>query len=138
MARTEPQHLLRGCPTCGTKVAEAKLGLRDYSGWLSDVLPGRVSASDIDAVIEQSKTGRVLFLELKPENVQLPVGQRLLLKTMVRKGIDVWVVWEEKDGTHVQAGVMDETGEVRFVQRMTIRQLGMRAKRWWNDGLEEA
>lgn len=136
MARTETQDALRACPTCGTKVAETTLGLRDYSRWLADQLPGRVSGSDIDAVVEQSSTGRVLFMEMKPEGVRLPTGQRLLLRSMCRKGIDVWVVWEEKDGVHVQVGTMDPTGEVRFVQRMTVRQLGMRVKRWWNDGLE--
>lgn len=138
MSRTDDGDALRACPTCGTEVRHTKLGLRDYSRWLNEVLPGRVGGSDIDSVVEQNRTGRVLFMEFKPEGVSLPVGQRLLLRTMVKKGIDVWCVWEEKDGVHAQAGTMDETGEVRFVQRMTIRQLGMRVKRWWNDGLEDA
>jgi len=137
MARLETADRLRACPTCATKVDAAHLGLRDYSRWLADVLPGRVSGSDIDCVVEQSRTGRVLFLELKPAGVRLPTGQRLLLRTMARKDIDVWVVWERTDEHEVEVGVMDKTGEVRFVERMPEKALARRVGRWWNDGLAE-
>lgn len=116
---------------------EVDLGLHDYSSWLADYLPGRVSGSDIDCVIEQSKTGRMLFIEFKRKGQLLPVGQRLLLKACVRRTppIDVWVAWETD--THVEVGVMDATGEVLLVENMTHKQLGLRIKRWWNAGLED-
>jgi len=134
MARTEDQDALRGCPTCGTKVAETKLGLRDYSSWLADELPGRVSGADIDCVVEQSKTGRVLFIEFKRKGQILPTGQRLLLKRMAQLGIDVWVAWESD--THVEVGTLTAEGEVLFVQEMTKASLGRKVRKWWNLGLE--
>ena len=132
--RTEENDNLRACPTCGSKCTEDQLGLRDYSRWLANVLPGRVSGSDIDSVIEQSKTGRMLFIEFKPLGAPLPTGQRLLLRACVRLGIDVWVAWEDFKG-HVEVGVMNREGEVLFVQKLTNRQLGMKARAWWNAGL---
>ena len=135
MARSEDEDKLRGCPTCRTKVSEAQLGLHDYSRWLADYLPGRVSGSDIDCVVEQSKTGRMLFIEFKRKGELLPVGQRLLLKACVKRGIDVWVAWETD--THVEVGAMDVTGEVLLVDNMTHKQLGLKVKRWWNAGLED-
>lgn len=136
MARGETEDRLRGCPTCGTRVAETALGLRDYSTWLADALPGRASGSDIDCVIEQSKTGRILLLEFKPAGVRLPMGQRLMLRAFARRGMDVWVVWEYDD--HVEAGTLDVTGEVQFVQAMTHEDLRDRVGRWWEAGFEDA
>ena len=136
MARTDETDSLRACPTCGTEVAHTKLGLRDYSRWLADVLPGRVSGSDIDSVVEQSRTGRCLFIEFKPLGKVLPTGQRLLLRAMVRRNIDVWVAWEDFKG-HVECGVMNAEGEVLFVERMTEAALGRKVKKWWDAGLVE-
>lgn len=135
MARSEDRDDLRACPTCGTEVAEAKLGMRDYSRWLSSVLPGRVSGSDVDTVLEQAKTGRMLAIEFKRKGQLLPTGQRLLLKALVKRGVDVWVAWEETE--HVEVGVMTDDGEVLFVQRLTIRQFGQKARAWWDAGLED-
>jgi hypothetical protein len=118
-------------------VAEGTLGLRDYGAWLSEELPGRVGGSDIDCVVEQSRTGRVLFLEFKPLGKPLPMGQRLLLKTMARKDIDVWVVWEYPDGQHMDVGVLTKDGEVLFREPVTKKQLGRRVLKWWNLGLED-
>lgn len=138
MARTEKSDKLRGCPTCGCKDHVEHLGMRDYSRWLSGLLPGRVSGSDIDCVIEQSRTNRVLFMEFKPLGVYLPTGQRLLLRAMARRDIDVWVVWEDNDGEHVEVGAMDKTGEVPFVERMTIAKFERRVTSWWRQGYEAA
>lgn len=135
MAR-ETDDKLRGCPTCGTPVAETSLGLRDYSTWLSDILPGKASGSDIDCVVEQSKTGRVLLLEFKPGGVRLPMGQRIMLRSFVRRGMDVWIVWEFDD--HVEAGNMDDAGNVVFVQSMDVDGLRERVARWWRAGFEDS
>lgn len=125
---------LLACPTCGTKVEQTHLGLRDYSRWLSPFLPGKVGGSDIDLVLEQSSTGRMLFVEFKEHGKRLGIGQRMMFQAFRHKGIDVWVVWEYSDGT-VRAGEMDMTGEVRFTEKLTPQQLGAKVKSWWYDGL---
>jgi hypothetical protein len=133
MARETEQDKLRGCPTCSTKVSEAQMGLRDYSAWLSEHMPGRVSGADIDCVLEQHKTGRMLVFEFKRKGQMLPTGQRLLLQGLAIRGVDVWVAWE--DDTHVEVGELSKDGEVLFVERMTKAALGRKARKWWNLGL---
>lgn len=135
MARVDEGDALRGCPTCGTKVAEATLGMRDYSRWLADHLPGRVSGADIDLVVEQSRTGRCLMVEFKRKGQILPTGQRLLLTAMAKRNVDVWVAWE--DATHVEVGVLSPEGEVYAVEKMTHNAMGRRIRKWWNAGLED-
>lgn len=126
---------LRGCPTCGTPVSETSLGLRDYSRWLADALPGRASGSDIDCVVEQSKTGRILLMEFKPPGAKLPTGQRIMLRAFARKGMDVWVIWEFDD--YIEAGILDSTGEVQFIQRMSVDELRERVAQWWRAGFDD-
>lgn len=117
-----------------TPMDETKhLGLRDFR-WLGDALPGRVGGSDLDLVLEQSKTGRVLILELKPEHVMLPLGQRLLLKRFVALGCDVWVVWETEGENFVEAGAMDDEGNIPFVERMSLAKFKTKVGQWWSAG----
>lgn len=135
---SEDRDTLRACPTCGTKNKgeNAKnLGLRDYS-WFSAQLPGRVGASDLDAVVDQRSSGRVLIHEYKPKGVALPLGQRLLLRRFVELGCDVWVIWEDTKTDTVQVGDMSKEGEVLFIEDMSKNQLGAKVKTWWNLGLE--
>ena len=123
---------LRKCPCCGGPVPD-DLGLRDYASWLTG-LPGKVSGSDLDFCLEQTQTGRMLFMEFKEGNKPLGLGQRLLLKGLKSKpGVDVWVAWERKDGLLV--GDMDDTGEVRFTQEMDKPALSKAVVAWWYDGL---
>ena len=124
---------LRHCPSCGGPVSK-DLGLRDYESWLKPgVLPGKVSGSDIDFFLEQSQTGRMLAMEFKEGNKPLGLGQRLLFKGLISKGIEVWVVWERKDS--LLAGKMDDTGEVTFTQELSPRELAQKVKDWWYAGL---
>jgi hypothetical protein len=125
---------LRGCPTCGTPVAGLSLGLRDYR-WVSEALPGREAPMDLDCVLE--KAGHVLIMENKPLGMPLPLGQRLTLKTFVRLGCDVWVVWEDEDGTHAEVGSMDRNGNINFVERMTINKLRRRVTAWRDQAAED-
>lgn len=127
---------LRGCPTCGTPVSETKkLGLRDYR-WISEVLPGKEAPMDLDAVIEKHE--RILIQEFKPGKASLPLGQRLTLRAFARKpGIDVWVVWEDADGEHVEVGAMDRFGNVPFVERMTLAKHKRLIKEWRLNVIEE-
>lgn len=109
------------------------IGLRDFR-WLGDALPGRVGGSDLDLVLEQSKTGRVLITELKPEHMTLPLGQRLLLKRFVNLGCDVWVVWETPGSNFVEVGAMDRDGNIPFVERMSIGKFKTKVGQWWSAG----
>lgn len=120
-------------------MTEVDLGLRDYGSWMGDALPGRVGAADLDFVLEQSRTGRVLIHEYKPPHAQLPTGQRLLLKRFARMDlVDVWVVWENVAENWVEVGAMDRNGQVPFVQRMPIPRFKMKVAAWWKAGLEDA
>lgn len=118
---------LRGCPVCGTKVEDIAIGLRDFR-WVAEALPGLEAPMDFDCVLE--KNGRFLVLELKPEKVGMPLGQRITLRAAVRLGMDVWVVWQGKDGKHVEVGPMDKYGAVPFVQKMTVAQLRGKVVEW--------
>jgi hypothetical protein len=80
---------LRGCPTCGTRVKDLDLGLRDFR-WLASRLPGRVAPMDVDFVLERK--GQVLMFDFKPEGVGLSVGARMTYRTFEKMGCSVWVV----------------------------------------------
>lgn len=133
--RTDEEDKLRACPTCSTKVSTVQMGLRDYSNWLAEHMPGRVSGADIDCVLEQHRTGRMLVFEFKRTGQLLPTGQRLLLQALAKRDVDVWVCWESD--THVEVGTMSKEGEVLFVEKMTKAALGRKARKWWNLGLED-
>ena len=127
------QPALLECPTCGTPATQVQLGLRDYSRWLNHVLPGKVGGSDVDLALHQQATDRVLFVEFKEANKRLSVGQRLLLTAMVKRKIEVWVAWQYSDGT-VRVGVLDDSGDVPFTEKMTEAELGTRVRAWWHKG----
>jgi hypothetical protein len=108
-------------------VSKVKMGLRDYR-WVSNALPGRVAPMDLDCVLERG--GSFLCMEFKPGGAPLPLGQRLTLKALVRQGWDVWVAWEQDDGS-VHVGAMDRRGEVPFVEELTQDELTERVTDWW-------
>lgn len=124
---------LRACPVCTTKVDEASLGLRDFR-WVSEAMPGKEAPMDIDCVVE--KSGRVLMMEMKPKGASVPFGQMLTLRTFVRLGVDVWVVWEEPEGTFVTVGEMTRSGAVPFKERMNIAKLKNRVLEWRQDVID--
>lgn len=143
MARTNEEKL-RKCPVCRTPVAETELGLRDYNSWLSDSLPAKVGASDLDCVIEQSRTGRVLILEFKPAGAWLPTGQKILLKRFVKAGMDVWVVWEKPAGPvsltqydTYEVGIMDASGNVIIKGKLDKPGLKEAVQKWWESGFDD-
>lgn len=123
---------LRGCPTCGTKVTDLKMGLRDYR-WVSEALPGRVAPMDLDCVLE--RRSNFLVMEFKPKGAALPLGQRLTLKALVHLGMTVWVVWEDEEW--VEVGAMDKHGNVPFIERMKQTRLRRRVTEWFHDASEE-
>lgn len=119
---------LRGCPTCGTKVDDANLGLRDYR-WVSDALPGRIAPMDIDFVLERH--GSVLIMEQKPKGAPIPLGQRMSLRTFARMpNVEVWIAWNNPGERDVEVGAMDRRGEVPFIERMQVPKLKHRVAEW--------
>ena len=124
---------LIGCPTCGTKVDEVDIGLRDFS-WVNEVLPGKLGLMDIDGTLTQFRTGRVLMMELKPAGDSLSEGARLTFALFVRAGFDVWLVWDHGNGW-VEAAELDDDGEpygVRMIRRSTLAN---KVREWWDEGL---
>lgn len=129
---------LRGCPTCGTPVAQASaLGLRDYR-WLSRFLPGNVAPSDLDSVLERN--GNFLIHEYKPSGASIGMGQRIMLKQLVRKGFDVWVVWggdSNDENSLIEVGAMDRHGDVKFVDKMPLSRLAERTVDWFEQASKD-
>jgi hypothetical protein len=133
------ENKLKRCTFCLSELSDSKrkkLGLRVFDNWANKVLPSPVRMSDIDGVVERN--GRVLIVELKPAGAELPLGQRLMLRTFVGMGCTVWVVWEGKLRTvkgvlkgMVQVGAMDERGDVPFVQRMSVARLETKLDAWY-------
>lgn len=129
MSRSD-EDKLRACPTCGGKVKK-DLGLRDYSRWLFDVLPGRAAATDLDCIIEQHSTGRVLVFEFKPSRY-VPRGQALLFDTLVASGWDVLLVVD----TRIQKDELDVSlwGHPTW-KTMSLSELKQMVADWWAYGL---
>jgi hypothetical protein len=117
---------LRGCPTCGTPVAEAKLGLRDYR-WVTDHLPGRVAPMDVDFLLE--RRGNFLIIEFKPRGVKPPPGQARSLRTLRNAGADVWLVYG--DGP-----VSVDFGDGELFE-MSTGALATEVRAWYEDASQE-
>jgi hypothetical protein len=114
------------------------MGLRHYAR-LNASLPGKVGGMDIDWVLEQDATDRILVMEFKPSKARLPHGQQRTLYWFRRHGGDVWVVNDGKfqqDGT-VEVAVMEKDGFFRkWYGPMSERDLAGRIAAWWNWGME--
>ncbi len=135
MARaSEREGKLRGCPVCETPLAETKnLGLRDFS-WVNEELGNRLGLMDLDGFLSQAKTGRMLVLELKPARKPVMKGARLAFATLVAAGVDVWVIWDQGDGT-VILGECNDKGFTPTRKTMTVKQAAVRVRKWWEEGL---
>lgn len=134
------QPALLACPTCGTPASKLDLGLRDYSRWLNNVLPGKLGGTDIDLALHQEASDRVLLVEFKEPNKRLNTGQRLLLRSVLQADkpkFDVWVAWGPYADGSYKVGPMDKAGETPFLQKMTEGELGSKVKGWWYAGLSQ-
>ncbi len=114
---------LRGCPTCGTKVTETALGLRDYS-WVNPLLPGRVGGMDLDFLLE--RRGKVLVLEFKPAGVRPTKGQAMTFRTLRKLGVEVWLV--QGDGPMVDVDFGDG-----LVSHLPVSELAAETVRWYEE-----
>lgn len=124
---------LRECPTCATPVSEAvNLGLRDFS-WVNSHLPGKLGFMDVDGMLHQAQTGRILVLELKPRGARISRGARLTFDHLVSIGFDVWYVWD------LGAGLVDVSpatpGGWVTPERLTRDELADDIAGWWEEGL---
>jgi hypothetical protein len=119
---------LRGCPVCGTRVTDVNIGLRDFR-WVNQHLPKRVGMMDIDGLLERK--GNVLALELKPPGASISVGARMTFRTLVRMGMDIWVVWQ-KTPTVVEVGEVDWSGEIGEVTQMSVTVLAGLIAEWYD------
>lgn len=137
MARAQVKEgVLRGCPVCGTKVSDVDLGLRDFR-WLNEALPGKLGGMDVDFVLSQSKTGRVLHIEMKPPGARISFGARLTYAVYVKDGYDCWAAWGPDSEGNVQRGVFDKAGRVQRVVTMTQDEFSEDVALWWECGLVE-
>lgn len=124
---------LVACPTCGTDVVSADIGLRDFA-WVNQALPGRVGGMDLDFLITQAGTDRALVLEMKPMGATLSLGARLTFALLRRKGMAVWMVWDQFNG-NVQLAQLDKEATVGDLEEMTQAELADRIAEWWNRGV---
>jgi hypothetical protein len=135
MARAdEREGTLRGCPVCETPIADTtSLGLRDFS-WVNQELDNKLGLMDLDGFLSQYKTGRMLVLELKPARKPVMKGARLSFATLVRAGVDVWVIWDQGDGT-VVLGECNDNGFTPKTHTLTVKETAVRVRDWWDEGL---
>jgi hypothetical protein len=118
-------------------VKDVNLALRDFR-WVNEALPGKVGGQDIDFVLSQAKTGRVLMLEMKPDGAFVSLGARLTFKVFVNMpGIDVWVVWGPDKAGDVARARMDLNGEWDEVDTMSVDCLAEDIAAWWAAGLDQ-
>lgn len=121
---------LRSCPTCGTRVPNTTLGLRDYR-WVSEGLPGKLAPMDLDFVLESS--GQFLCVEFKQPGQSIPLGQRITLRALVNSGWTVWTVWHRDGALEAEAGLMDTHGDVPFVSKIAVTDLATWVNKWLKD-----
>jgi hypothetical protein len=124
---------LRGCPVCGTRVAQADIGLRDFS-WVNEALPGRLGLMDIDGCLTQAATGRALMLELKPKGQVVSRGALLTYQLFWQKGIDVWLVQDEGDGQATVAELYAD--DFLPAHTLAVTELAEKVREWWDEGLQ--
>jgi hypothetical protein len=140
VARAEvEQGKLRGCPTCGTKVAEADLRLRDFS-WVNEALPGKVGLMDLDGVLSCIKTNRTLVLEMKPPGGYVSVGAKLTFKALIESSggkTEVWVVWGPDPEAHVEVAHITRSGNLTSRVRLPIADAADLVALWWDEAQDD-
>lgn len=116
---------LRACPTCLTKVADVDLGLRDFR-WASKALPGKVAPMDIDFALERND--QFLFIEFKPKDGPVGMGQFITLRALAKAGATVWLV--RGDGPEVTVETLVE-GHWTKPETATVDDLAKAVKTWF-------
>jgi len=125
--------LLRGCPTCGTRVADADLGLRDFA-WVNEALGNKLGLMDLDGVLTQASTGRMLVLEMKPRGAYITTGARLTFALLVKAGYQCWVLWDQGNG-RVKFSELNEAGRPVKIRELLVERVARLVSQWWDEGL---
>lgn len=108
------------------------MGLRDYSDWIFNALPGKAAATDFDCVIEHK--GKFLMFEFKP-NTWVPKGQRITFDALVASGWTVYLVVDKKASEDkYQVGHWVEKKGVTKWYPMNKAGLEELVNHWWNHG----
>lgn len=129
---------LRGCPTCGGSLEGSDIGIRDFSTWLFDALPGKAGGSDIDGVVE--RRGYFLSVEAKPSK-WVPPGQKYMFDALCDlkhpSGEKAWTVYivVDKDIAEDKLIVGRWIGGVGVQSWHIMSPDGLRqiARLWWED-----
>lgn len=131
--RNKKDDVLRKCPTCGADTV-AEIGLRDYSTWLFDALPGKAGGTDFDCVVERH--GHFLMFEFKPNNY-VPWGQQITFTALVQQGWTIYIVID-KDASKDKYRVGQWAAEQGVVNwyTMTRAQLSSLAHAWYLEASE--
>ena len=79
-------------------VPRGRMGIESYKSvddrdwhFLTKVLPRNITPSDIDGIVEAS--GNFWVMEYKKEGKPVPLGQKILLERLVKKGFCVTIIW---------------------------------------------
>lgn len=115
------------CDEKGCYAEKSKPHLEDFS----DVLPGKISFSDLDAVVEIR--GNFLLLEFKSGDARpLPTGQRLLIERLTRESpkMTAVVVFLGEDGRQVRAVTVCKGGRWWPVEICNTERLRGRISAW--------
>lgn len=62
-------------------------------GFLDDCFKRGIRVSDVDGAVERN--GHVLFIEAKPPNKELSVGQSIMFSQLAQNGFSVLILWGE-------------------------------------------
>lgn len=123
-------HDLRSCPLCQRTLEGVNIGARDYRG-VNALLPNRIGGTDVDLVLQQNGTDRMLVVEFKPSIAPLMKGQRDTLAWFARKGADVWVVCDTEYPTKVQLASLDGKGVLSDWRTMSAVRYHQLVADWW-------
>lgn len=133
MAReAEYRGTLVGCPTCGSKVDDVELRLRDFR-WVNEALPGKCGGMDIDFVLSSAKTGRALMMEMKPPGGFVSTGARLTYREFAKMGVDVWVLRGPNGEGQVQWSILGTDGKESEHATLSLEEMSSEVAKWWEE-----
>ncbi len=99
---------------------------------LAGTMPGKMTASDIDGIIE--RRGKFLVIETKSPGVPVPTGQRILLDALADNGAFTVIVVHGQPGKPEQLTVTTSVNGERVMREYnpaTLETLRDIVKRWF-------
>jgi hypothetical protein len=92
---------------------------------------------DVDFVLSQLKTRRVLHIEMKPPGGPVSMGARMTYKVYVLLGLDAWAVWGPFEDGHVERARFTKRGDLTEVESMSQDELAEDVAAWWAAGEDQ-